>query len=367
MRLWLHRLMVAVAIEGCVALAASEPAPTCALARGVWLDKAEILEGREKLTARLDRLSSAGFTAVYVATQVRGFVTYVGSAFLPQWREQAAADADIMPWLVGAIHARGMKAHAWAEYGFYAYWTPDATKDPSRGPLLDRRPELTARMADGQTYLAQHGLGHFYSLCPSNPASHEWLAGLYMEMLDKFPFDGLNLDRVRYPDGRYCFCDYCRTAFARDTGTTLSEFEKGAPEAAALDRWRKDRTREFVKLISGKVRKRFPGRLVTSCVVPPDLIDEKGQDWPSWVRAGHLDAVMPMLYGRDISRDLDFLRRTFPDGAPIYPGLSAETGWETFSRQVREVRRAGWPGVTVWWAGRVDPLLGRVGAELFDQ
>lgn len=367
MRPSLCPLMLAAMILATGAFAASDAATTRTEVRGVWLDKAEILEGREKLTARLDRLSSAGFTAVYVATQVRGFVTYAGSAILPQWKEQATADAEIMPWLVSAIHERAMKAQAWPEYGFYAYWTPDATKDPGRGPMLDRHPELTARMADGSLHLAQEKIGHFYSLCPSNPESHELLAALYMEMLDKFPFDGLNLDRVRYPDGRYCHCDYCQATFLKDTGTTLAVFDKGTTEAAALDRWRKDRTREFVKLISGKVRARFPGRLVTSCVVSPDLIDEKGQDWPSWVRAGHLDAIMPMIYGANITPALDFLRTTFPDGGPVEPGLSAETGWETFSRQVRQVRDAGWPGVTVWWAGSVDPMLPRIGAELFQR
>lgn len=358
-------LVLAAVFVAASAFAADDTPSTHTEIRGVWLDKAEILEGREKLTARLDRLSSAGFTAVYVATQVRGFVTYAGSAILPQWKEQADADAQIMPWLVKAIHERGMKAQAWPEYGFYAYWTPDAGSDPSRGPILDKHPELTARMADGQDYLKQEKIGHFYSLCPSNPKSHELLAALYLEMLDKFPFDGLNLDRVRYPDHRYCFCDYCRTAFLKDTGTTLAVFAKGTTEAAALDRWRKERTREFVKLISGSVRARFPDRLVTACVVSPDLIDEKGQDWPSWVRAGYVDAIMPMIYGTNITPALDFLHRTFPDGGPVQPGLSAETGWETFASQVRQVRKAGWPGVTVWWAGSVDPLLPKIGAELF--
>ncbi|MCX7719427.1 MAG: family 10 glycosylhydrolase [Candidatus Sumerlaeaceae bacterium] len=365
MRPSLLPLTLAAAIFAVSALAQGDSPSAPAEVRGVWLDKAEILEGREKLTARLDRLSSAGFTAVYVATQVRGFVTYAGSAILPQWKEQADADAEIMPWLVKAIHDRGMLAQAWPEYGFYAYWTRDAASDPSRGPILDKHPQLTARMADGQDYLKQEKIGHFYSLCPSNPKSHELLAALYLEMLEKFPFDGLNLDRVRYPDNRYCFCDYCRTAFLKDTGTTLAVFDKGTTEAAALDRWRKERTREFVKLISGSVRARFPGRLVTACVVSPELIDEKGQDWPSWVRAGYVDAIMPMIYGTNIRPALDFLHKTFPDGGPVQPGLSAETGWETFSAQVRQVREAGWPGLTVWWAGSVDRLLPQIGAELF--
>ncbi len=32
--------------------------------RGVWLDKAQMLEGRERLPARLDRLQEAGFNTI---------------------------------------------------------------------------------------------------------------------------------------------------------------------------------------------------------------------------------------------------------------------------------------------------------------
>ena len=43
----------------------------------------------------------------------------------------------------------------------------------------------------------------------------------------KYPLDGLNLDRIRYAANDYCHCDYCKSAFQRDTGVALAGLGQG--------------------------------------------------------------------------------------------------------------------------------------------
>jgi uncharacterized lipoprotein YddW (UPF0748 family) len=323
----------------------------------VWLTKNEMLESREALLARLDRLRDAGFNSVYVDTQLRGYVMYPGSKILPQWEEMRRHDAEILSWLVPAIRERGMRAEAWTEYGFYAYWTRDAAVDPSRGPLLDQYPELTAVDSRGNLYLHNEQWGDYYSVCPANPKSHGVMIDLYLEMLDRFAFDGLNLDRIRFPTGDYCYCDYCRSAFEKDTGMALEAFSPGSEGAALFDRWRKKQTQAFVDRLAARVHEKFPGREITAAVVPPYMIDEKGQSWPGWLESGSLDAAMPMLYEKDISGMVEWIRENTEPGTPIYYGLDASKGAEVIAGQIRELREASAPGFTIWEAGSVDPLL----------
>jgi len=356
---------VILLIAGCAPRAewTLEQVPPALESRGVWLDKAEIVEGPDALAARLDRLRDAGFNTIYIAMQVRGCVTYPGSRILPQWDGLKDQRSDLIAWLVDQIHRRGMKAEAWTEFGFYAYHTPDAGKDPSRGAVLDAHPELVAVDGNGNTFLHNPQWGDFYSLCPSNPRSQAVLRDLYAEMLERFAFDGLNLDRIRYPSGDYCYCPYCREQFHKDTGLVLEKFADGSPGQTAFIRWRKENLVRFVGELSSELRRRFPGRRITSAVVPPDMIDEKGQDWPAWVERGYLDAAMPMLYAKDIRGSVQLIRERVGPRANIFYGLDAGQGMAVLGPQIDDLRAAGARGITIWYSKTVDPLLPELKAK----
>ncbi len=354
----------------CVAPAAPAKASTSATLswRAVWLTRNELLAGRDNLTTRIQRLKEAGFTDVLVLTQMRGYTALAASKVLPQWPELASKDPHLLDWLVPAIHAQGMRAHAWTEYGFYAYWTPDIARNPGRGPLLDKHPELTALTGNGTPYLRQKELGYFFGLCPSNPQSHDLLRALYLEMLEQHPFDGINLDRIRFTDGTFCHCDYCRKQFRADTGITLkAEFTTGSREAGAWDEWRRAQTRRFVRGLSREVRKKHPGKMLTSAVVPPEMIPEKGQDWPTWIEQNLVDGVMPMLYGRKILPGVEWTRKRLGgDDSRVWYGVDAGQGGEVLRRQAADLRAAGARGITVWEAGSLEKAVPGDAAGLFD-
>ena len=79
--------------------------------------------------------------------------------------------------------------------------------------------------AKGNKYLHNPTLGDFYTLCPSNPRSHEILGQLMVEMVTKYPVDAMHLDRIRYPEAHFCYCPYCKEHFPKETGVAeLKEF-----------------------------------------------------------------------------------------------------------------------------------------------
>ena len=61
----------------------------------------------------------------------------------------------------------------------------------------------------------------FRFVCPNNPAAKEKTLRRLREMLDRYPFDGVFLDKIRFPSPANglnevlsCFCDHCRRAAA---------------------------------------------------------------------------------------------------------------------------------------------------------
>jgi uncharacterized lipoprotein YddW (UPF0748 family) len=326
--------------------------------RGVWLTKNEMLQGRQSLRERLDRLRDAHFTTIYVHTQLRGFVMYPDSKILPQWKDIQAKDAALLHWLIPEIHSRGMRAEAWMEYGLYAYWTPDATKDPSRGPILDKHPDLVAIDAAGNEYLHNANWGDFYSFCPSNPETHQIMADLYVEVLSLYPFDGIHMDRIRFASADYCYCPHCKEKFKADTGFDLvPDFAPKSREAKAWDAWRKQQLHELAGRASKAIRTSFPNRAITAAVMPPYMIDEKGQDWTTWLKAGYLDAAVPMLYLKDITQADAWINKNVPSSLLVYYGLDATQDTQLAIDQAIQAREAGADGVGFWEANAIDPAM----------
>lgn len=268
--------------------------------RGVWLARND-MEGvsREELAKKLDAIREANLNHVLVDTWFQGYVPYPGSEMAPQYPKFKDQEGDVIEFLVREGQRRGLRVDLWPSYGFYAYFTPDATKDKSMGALLDKNPGLVAVDDQGNKFL-HRSFGDYYSLCPSNPKSHELLAGLYAEQLRRYPADGLSLDRIRYPEENFCFCSYCKEHFEKETGVALKAYPAGSSEAKRVLEWRRERTVAAVAKIREEALKARPGIALTAYVVGPMEMDSKAQGWDLWVKRGLVDAVAVSMYGADI-------------------------------------------------------------------
>jgi len=248
-----------------------------------------------------------------------------------------------------------MCAEAWVEYGFYAFHTLNAQKTTSRGILLDKFPQLTAINQTGGIYLHRDQLGDFYSLCPSNPKSHVLLSNIFLETIQLNPFDGINLDRIRYPTEEFCFCSYCKEQFQKDTGIELRAFPPESSVRKTWDYWRKRQTERFISGLAKQLRSAHPGITITSAVVNPGEMDSKGQGWYSWLRKGHIDAAAPMLYqAGQLEVDLKTMRRAVGPQAKIICGLNADgIKPESLLNQIAIARKYQCQGIAIWYSGAI--------------
>jgi len=320
-------------------------------ARGVWMIGSELMGSTESLVRKLDALQEAGFNEVMLDTWLRGYVTYPGSAYVPQHSQ--AKGRDPLAWIIPEIRRRGMLATAWPSYGFYAYYTRDAQNDPSMGPVLDRHPDLAAEQPDGRKALHNPTLGDFYSLCPANPRSHEFLASLFVEQMTKYPFDGLNLDRMRFPSADYCHCAYCREAFRRDTGMELASFPERGTEAKRFLEWKREQNARSVARVVEAVRKARPDAFITAYAVPPAEMDSRAQSWDLWMKRGLLDAIAVSMYEPDIDPAARRAIELLCGSSRLICAINAEHDSAIYLSNVEKTRSITRLGQYTWYTGTV--------------
>jgi len=318
--------------------------------RGVWLASSSMTAAPDVLRRHLDAIRSANFNTVLIDTYFRGYVAYPGGAVVPQFPDFKGQ--DVLGLLIDESHRRGLRAELWMEYGFYAYFTSDATKDESMGPILDAHPDLLSINARGDRFI-HRSFGDFYSICPSNPKSHEILATIFVEAVSKYPHaDGVNLDRIRYADADYCFCNYCKTQFHADTGIELKPFPDASDQARQWLQWKRRQTLKAVRTITQKLRAARPGIVITSYVVGPDEMDSKAQGWDLWMQEGLLDAVAVSMYSADV---LPAMQRAIEllggDRSRLIAALSCAQQTDVYLSNIELARRHGLPGHFTWHFG----------------
>ena len=321
--------------------------------RAVWVPTDFLEMSPEKQDLALAALASAGLNTICINTQWRQWVQYPGSNFLLQ-SPLESTNVLAVDTLVAAVQNKGMRAEAWPEYGFYSSYNKDTSG--SQGGLATRYPALAAIDKDGHNSFYNPTYGYYTSLCPANPESHKLLIGLYSEMLELYPFDGLNLDRIRFPNTDFCYCSYCRKQFAEDTGTSLTVFAEGSADWQTWMKWRETQVTTFMRELSSTIRTNFPGRTITACAVPLEEMEAKGQNWPEWVKLGYVDAVVPLIYSASVGMEaaMAAITELVPDQSRVIYGLLP---WEGVGDQITKIRQAGARGYSVWHIGTLNATV----------
>jgi len=330
--------------------------------RGIWVSRTDIYKGKAFISKMFSALAEANINTVCLPTYYKGVVTYPGSKYLPIDPVLEKIDPDYLNWMIKEAKKNGLSVEAWPEYGYYAYFTPDLSKETTWGVFLDKYPELTAITVDGVPYLSNK-FGTYFSLCPSNPKSHELMTDLLTEMVAKYDFDALNVDRARYPSDQFCFCDYCKKHFKQETGLTLDKALLSDPgKKKVLIQWRKDRVTSFMERLRRSVDKTRPGVRITADVWSGvSDSDEKGQDWPTWLDRGYLDIAVPMMYYNNITQEMNNAISKAPSSRYMAAGITVETNKpETVRQHIQQARDVNAAGFVLWYMGTVEddlPLL----------
>lgn len=226
----------------------------------------------------------------------------------------APAPFDPLQTLIDKAHAQGIQVHAWVIAT--AIWRgTSAPAAPSHvfnlhGPAAAGRESWITYRSDGLD-----SLNNDYSLDPGHPDAADWVARLVQNIVANYDVDGVNLDRIRYPDGNLSSgtpsWGYNPTALARFQAAT-GRSDRPAPLDAQWAQWRRDQVtaivrRVYLETVAAKPSVRVSIDGITYGSGPAAqggwertrTYAEQLQDWRGWLQEGIVDLAIPMNYKRD--------------------------------------------------------------------
>ena len=288
-------------------------APSVGQFRAFWADAfGEGINDQAQIDALVAATKAAHANAI-VAQVVRRGDCFCLRSGLPV-NESVAAGFDPLQALINTAHAQGVEVHAWVIA--IAMWnsiTPP--KDPSHifnlhGPGTSGRDNWVMTRSDGLARLSDD-----WMLDPGHPDAAAWVANAATSIVRNYDVDGINLDRIRYPDGNLGSLvpswGYNPTAVARFRAET-GRSDTPSNTDPQWTQWRRDQVTGIVRRIylestALKPRIRVSADLITYGYGPQTTgswentraYAEQLQDWRGWLREGILDTAMLMNYKRD--------------------------------------------------------------------
>jgi uncharacterized lipoprotein YddW (UPF0748 family) len=207
-----------------------------------------------------------------------------------------------------------------------------------------------------------------------------------------YAVDGMHFDYIRYPGARFDYSRKALAAFRDDVAPSVTPKERQALDRQQRakpmvwtdrypDRWanfRRARLTSLLARLRAAARAARPGVLVSAAVMPEPrvAVEDRLQDWPSWLSSGLLDVVCPMAYTDDLAtfrRQIE-RARSLSHGRQVWAGIGAYrlTGDQALSH-IEAARSIGIEGVVLFSydslvsAARGADNLARIGQQAFGQ
>lgn len=373
--------------------------------RGVWLRPTS--PRPEEIARTVSGLKAAGIRDLFLETYYQGRTLYpsqvMAEAGLPAQHTQFEG-SDPLPFWIDEAHRQGLRVHAWVQ----VFFAGNARENLEQyGPILQKYPQWRnvqrAHWQDPNPVPSNIEPGHYF-LDPANPEVRAFLEKLILEVVSRYPVDGLNLDYIRYPasahpdkptylQSSWGYTETARQQFQALIAQQRKEEEAKKAEAAKKAglpppkpvkadfrtdpkdltlkdplwvQWvafRKEQVSRFVKSVSEKAQAARPGLTVSAVVFPPADPDLalKLQDWPRWVREKSVHALTPIGLTptpEGIYRQSRQFRELTQDQVPVYVGI-----FGLYNRippvelvgQLEAAQKAGMPGVVLFDGGRLTP------------
>ena len=229
---------------------------------------------------------------------------------------------DPLETLIEKAHAEGIEVHAWIITT--AMWnsaTPPTspqhafnTHGPSRAGTYDYW--LGVKYDGSVRETARTSANYFFD--PGHPDAADYIANMYTSVARNYDIDGLNFDRVRYPDipdprwpldNGWGYNPVALARFHAATGRT----DTPLPDDAQWSQWRRDQVTAIVRKVYLETYALKPHLRITADTItygdgPQGYGNdwtqtrpyrETLQDWRGWLEEGILDTNIPMNYKRE--------------------------------------------------------------------
>lgn len=269
--------------------------------------------------AQIDQLvtdvKAANLNAI-VAQVVRRGDCFCNRSSLPRTSVAGVAPAPFDPLqsLIDAAHAQGIQVHAWI-ITTGVWQGPAMPPDPAHafnqhGPSATGANNWIDYRSDGASNLIDE-----YFIDPGHPDAAAYIVNMATSIARNYNVDGINLDRIRYPDGNLATnlpsWGYNATAIARFQAAT-GRTDRPAASDPAWTQWRRDQVTAIVRKIYLETYAIRPSIRISADTITygsgPQSVGgwentrayaELLQDWVGWLREGILDLNIVMNYKRD--------------------------------------------------------------------
>ena len=181
------------------------------------------------------------------------------------------------------------------------------------GPYLKKFPERAMQDITGQKY----GWA-----CPALAQVEKYQLAILEEIVKNYAIDGIQLDRIRYPDNQAGYHRECQKLYQQKYGKK--------PVAGDYD-WTVFRQELLSNFVSKSVQRlhRLRPQLKISAAVfprPHSAAANQLQAWPRWTRRGLLCEIVPMTYYRTSDLFQQYLAEDLevtPPDVPLLAGIGA--------------------------------------------
>ncbi len=258
--------------------------------RGVWIAwGGGNPPTKSAIAAMMEDIAGHNMNTVYVDVWRYGYPYFRSRTFYDltgKWTDPALESGrDVLADMIAEGHRVGLHVEAWFEYGFCA--CHDGNDD-----LYRARPEWFAQHRDGSVLF--NGALRWKWLSHVHPEARQFLVDLCQEVAANYDVDGIELDRIRYPE-LDCGYDPATVALYR------AEHQGADPPRSPADggwvAWRAQKLTEFVAAFYDSIKAVHPDLFISNAPISYSYgYDNFCQDWRPWINSGHLDFVSTQLY-----------------------------------------------------------------------
>jgi uncharacterized lipoprotein YddW (UPF0748 family) len=286
--------------------------------RAFWVDAfGEGIFNEAEITKLVAATKAANLNALVVQIGRRGDC-FCNKASMPRTQANISLRPyDPLDSLIAKAHAAGIQVHAWIITT--AIWnsaTPPL--DPTHvfnlhGPSKTGVDDWIMRRYDGA-----NRAGADYLLDPGHPDAADYMVRMYTSVAANYDIDGLNFDRVRYPDQNLTTSfpgvsqwGYNPVAVARFQELT-GRVDVPTPDDAEWMQWRRDQITGVVRKVYAETYAIKPHLAISADTITYSYgpatqggwqntrtYREVLQDWRGWMEEGILDLNIPMNYKRE--------------------------------------------------------------------
>jgi len=282
--------------------------------RGAWIHSAYGI-GDWGWERTIQALAEAGFNAIF-PNMCWGAVADYPSEVLPV-HPDVAVKGDQMALCLAACRKYGVELHVWRVNWNMGHRTPEAIR---KAMTAAGRVQVTSK-GEPSTFLAPH-------LEENQTLEREAM----LEIVRKYPVDGIHFDYIRYPGDHCDFSDSAREAFSQWHGAVPASWPADCRPGGALrqayNAWRRSNIDRLVQAVGTEAHRLRPAVRVSAAVFGAwdGTRESIAQDPVAWIRQGWIDFVCPMNYTPSndyLERLLDLQTDLTEARLPIYCGIGS--------------------------------------------